>query len=536
LGLRPKGLVVIGLPVAAVLVMAALLVFVANEENQAEAEVTHTLMLQGQVDRVLALNLDTETAVRGYAITRQDAFLEPYWRARSALPGEVARLRDLVRGQPGQLQAMAAVESLTAQRVALSDQTRRLVADSGSSPPADASFRLISLLQQGRATTDALRAQVAGMQAAEKRLLAQKRGRVNGFYHLALVAVTGSMLFGLAGGVLAMLLFTQGVLRKVEHLHENAGRLERGLPLVPLAAGGELGKLGRHLERAAGLLAERSAREAQLAAIVEASDDAIIGKSLDGRIVSWNAGAERTYGYTAAEMIGASTAVLIPPSRSDEMPPLLECIARGEHVPSFQTVRMTKSGSPIDVWVTISPVRDAAGHVVGASTITRDVTEGLAVERALREAQDAYRLIFENANEGMFYTTLDNQTTAVNPALAPDAEPFNRPVSRSMRLYTLHARRVKPKVSNGRCCGLSGTIDHTPAHARERCAHLSAALFEINRMPPGPPNADPGDTYMRSAAHICEVIPTSASCPYGLALVALTALVLLGAARGRRAS
>src|SRR2546421_485882 len=153
------------------------------------------------------------------------------------------------------------------------------------------------------------------------------------------------------------------------------------------------------LEHTAQLLAERSAGVAQLAAIVEASDDAIIGKTLDGRVMTWNSGAERTYGYTADEMIGRSTHALVPPDRPDEMSQLLRRIARGEHIPSFQTVRLTKDGSPIDVSITVSPIRNAAGDVVGASTIARDVTERLAVERALREAQDAYRLIFENANE-----------------------------------------------------------------------------------------------------------------------------------------
>ena len=314
----------VGLPVAAVLVVAVAFVFVAYQGNQAQSAVSHTLMLQAELDRVVSLNVDTETAVRGYMITRQDSFLDPYWKSRSALPAELARLRALVRDQPVLLQGVATLESLTAQRLGTSDEIRKLAATNAVPLPLSERARLISLLQQGKATTDALRTQVDGMQAAENWLLGLRQQRANGFYHLALAAVTASVLFGLAGGVLAMLLFTQGVLRKVEHLDENADRLQRGLPLVPLVAGGELGKLGRHLERAADLLAERSAREAQIAAIVEASDDAIIGKSLDGRIVSWNAGAERTYGYTAAEMIGASTAVLIPPSRSDEMPPLLE--------------------------------------------------------------------------------------------------------------------------------------------------------------------------------------------------------------------
>src|SRR5437899_1038098 len=386
LGLRPKGLVVVGLPVAAVLVVAVAFVFVAYQGNQAQSAVSHTLMLQAELDRVVSLNVDTETAVRGYMITRQDSFLDPYWKSRSALPAELARLRALVRDQPVLLQGVATLESLTAQRLGTSDEIRKLAATNAVPLPLSERARLISLLQQGKATTDALRTQVDGMQAAENRLLGLRQQRANGFYHLALAAVTASVLFGLAGGVLAMLLFTQEVLRKVEHLDENADRLQRGLPLVPLVAGGELGKLGRHLERAADLLAERRAREAQLAAIVDASDDAIIGKSLDGTILSWNAGAERMYGYTAGEMVGASSAALIPPSRSDEMPPLLESIARGEHVPSFQTVRITKSGSPIDIWVTMSPIRDAAGHVVGASTIARDVTERLEVERADRKS------------------------------------------------------------------------------------------------------------------------------------------------------
>jgi len=352
LGLRPKGLVVVGLPVAAVLIVAALFVFVAYQENQAQSQVSHTLMLQVHLDRVVSLNVDTETAVRGYMITREDSFLDTYWKGRSALPDELARLRALLRAQPVLAQGVATLESLTAQRLATSDEIRRLAATNGVPLPLSERARLISLLQQGKVTTDALRAQVAAMQATQNRLLAQQQRSAYGFYHLALAAVIASVLFGLAGGVVAMLLFTQGVLRKVEHLHDNAGRLERGEPLVPLVAGGELGNLAAHLERAADMLAERSAREAQIAAIVEASDDAIIGKSLDGRIVSWNAGAERTYGYTAEEMIGDSSAVLTPPSLSDEMPLLLERISRVSTSRAFRrcesprAARPSTSGSP----------------------------------------------------------------------------------------------------------------------------------------------------------------------------------------------
>ena len=111
-----------------------------------------------------------------------------------------------------------------------------------------------------------------------------------------------------------------------------------------------------------------------LAAIVESSDDAIIGKSLDGVILSWNPAAERMFGYTAAEAVGNPMTFIFPPERLDEEPAILARIFRGERIEHFETVRLRKDGSRIDVSVTISPVRDADGRIVGASKIVRDIT------------------------------------------------------------------------------------------------------------------------------------------------------------------
>ena len=91
-------------------------------------------------------------------------------------------------------------------------------------------------------------------------------------------------------------------------------------------------------------------------------------------MVSWNAGAERIYGYTAEEMIGRSVSILIPSYRPEELPGILEKITRGEGVDDFETVRLRKDGTPVEVSLTISPIRDATGQVVGASTVTRDIT------------------------------------------------------------------------------------------------------------------------------------------------------------------
>jgi PAS domain S-box-containing protein len=119
---------------------------------------------------------------------------------------------------------------------------------------------------------------------------------------------------------------------------------------------------------------QTEAASAYLASIVQFCDDAIIGKTLDGTVVSWNTGAERLYGYSAAEMIGRSISVLVPSHRPAELPEIYDAIRRGEAVDGLDTVRIRKDGTPIEVSLTISPIKDAGGRVVGASTVARDIT------------------------------------------------------------------------------------------------------------------------------------------------------------------
>jgi PAS domain S-box-containing protein len=122
-----------------------------------------------------------------------------------------------------------------------------------------------------------------------------------------------------------------------------------------------------------------------LAAIVDSTDDAVIGKTLDGTIISWNQGAERIYGYTADEVIGQQISILIPRDRSDELPAILARLARGERIDHYLTKRARKNGEVIDVSVTISPVQDQTGKIIGASAIARDVTAHQdATQQALR--------------------------------------------------------------------------------------------------------------------------------------------------------
>src|ERR1700722_15571377 len=129
---------------------------------------------------------------------------------------------------------------------------------------------------------------------------------------------------------------------------------------------------------------EAGASARWLAAIVESSDDAIIGKDLNSIITSWNPGAEKIFGYAAAEVVGTSIMRLIPPDRRNEEVKILETIKRGEKVEHFETQRQTKDGRLIDVAVTVSPIRDDSGRIIGVSKTARDITARKRAESTLQ--------------------------------------------------------------------------------------------------------------------------------------------------------
>jgi PAS domain S-box-containing protein len=148
-------------------------------------------------------------------------------------------------------------------------------------------------------------------------------------------------------------------------------------------------------------------RIAHLAAVVDASSDAIVSKTLTGTITSWNASAERIFGYTAEEIVGRNVRVLIPEERQAEEDEILDRLRRGEFIEHYETVRLAKDGRPIDVSLSISPVRDQAGRIIGASKIARDITSRRQAEDALAAANAKFESVFNQS--GIFAAILDTE-------------------------------------------------------------------------------------------------------------------------------
>lgn len=151
-------------------------------------------------------------------------------------------------------------------------------------------------------------------------------------------------------------------------------------------------------------------------AIIQSSEDAIIGKSLDGVVTTWNPRATTIFGYTAAEMIGQSMLRLFPEDLWHEEEEILERLRRGDKVEHFESIRIRKDGEPINVSVSVSPIRNVRGDIIGASTIARDITRQVSAEAAAREKDEQFRLAIETSTDGFWITDTAGRILEVNKA------------------------------------------------------------------------------------------------------------------------
>jgi PAS domain S-box-containing protein len=204
---------------------------------------------------------------------------------------------------------------------------------------------------------------------------------------------------------------------------------------------------------------------ALLSTLVTSSDDAIISKDFKGTITSWNQGAERLFGYTADEIVGQSIRLLIPPDRQKEEAEILTRLSRGERLEHYETVRRKKNGQLCEISLTVSPIRDAEGRLLGASKIARDITERNRTQRALYESQERWRVTLESIGDAVVATDCSSLVTFANSVALQllgrsKASMIGRPLAESFSIINETTRRsvvspVERVIREGKVVGLA---------------------------------------------------------------------------------
>jgi PAS domain S-box-containing protein len=481
--IRPDSLM-LGIATLILLVMAGMVFRDWVQYRQAGADADHTRGILDSVQRLFSTVQDAETGQRGYLLTGEEKYLDPYYLAIQLASGEMAKLKSLVTRTQDRPEDLTRLRALLDEKLAELHRTIELRRSQGLQAALD-----VVLTDRGKQLMDQIRELCAGMQAREySALIDGSREEENYARQTELVMIAGSLIL-FAFLIAASVATNRAVLAREHSLGE--ARDARDLLDTTLASIGDAviatdaqGRIvfsnptangllragdvaGRSLDEVfrivnehtratvespvtrvlregavVGLanhtiliaqdgteipiddsgapvrgadgkirgtvlvfrdITERKRAEAAtrlLADVVESSDDAIISKDLNGRITSWNKGAERLFGYSAAEMLGQPISVLAPPDRAGEMTAILERIRRGERVEHFASIRQGKDGRLVNVSLTVSPILDASGKIIGASKIARDITERTLAEQAI--AQQADRLARSNANLQQF--------------------------------------------------------------------------------------------------------------------------------------
>lgn len=348
----------VGLVLIALLLIINVLISEWNIDRLVENEhrVLHTEEVLTTLETVLLNITEAETAERGYLITDDHDYLRTYHAALTRTGETLDRLTRLASDDPEQQDRISQLRDRVETRF---DELRQAIAAQQESGFGAA--RIAVSTNRGRQLMNEMRVLVREMKSHEQDSLQQRAAESRrSSYVTHTTDMVGSLLgIGMVG--LAFFLFRRDL----------ANRLR----------------------------AEEATR--RLADIVECSDDAILRKSLDGIIVSWNAGAERLYGYTAAEAIGKPVTMLCPTERVEEVRVQLDRVRQGQHIEHFETTRRRKDGKFVEVSLSISPLIDADGNVVAASAIARDVTERMRLQREVLEiAASEQRRIGQDLHDG----------------------------------------------------------------------------------------------------------------------------------------
>ena len=409
LSLTAKGVLVVAIPVGALLLAMAIFFELQRQTSEAAGWVNHSFEVRAAIRRVITLLVGAETGTRGYLLSHQESFLEPYSNARNELPQEFDGLTKLVADNPAESERLRQVHALADTAMRSWDTLRQAGDGRGASDFG-------RQLEDSRRQMQRLRAELATMQDAEQTLLTERTAAEENAQRRLESFIFAGGIFGLIGGVVAALLFGTSIVRRVRDLEEDARKLAQGIPVETVAGGrDEIGRLSETLSTASRLLVARDQelraaqselesrvreRTAELQAANEQLErsnsvlDAVISNSplaiwsvdLDGNVTFWNAAAARMFGWTEEEVLGQPVPV-IPDDLKLEYEDWLQRFRLGLSMSGVERLRQKKDGRKIDVRIWTAPLRDASGQVTGTIAIDSDVTEQKQLEEQFRSSQ-----------------------------------------------------------------------------------------------------------------------------------------------------
>ena len=385
-----KGLVVVALPLLILLGALVSLYLASNAETRAEADVRRAFAIQRDTYQVHALLAEAAAGVRGFALTREQQFLESYRKAEANIPATMTRLDRAIRDRV----VRRHFEELRDLTVRKREGLRRIVAlaENNARPSTDGA--LTQALKSNKVVLDQMRGAIDNIQRREAVLLEYRQARVEEVRQRFFKLTAISALVGLLGSLAAVYLFSTGIVRRVRTLEGSAERLARGEPLgyMPEETD-EVGRLAQRLGRASALLRAREQQlrdsEERFRLVVDrVRDYGIFALDPGGVVASWNLGAERIKGWTADDILGEHFSRFYPHETRDFMPAQMLDRAREDGAAEDEGWRMRKDGTRFWANVVITALRDTDGTLRGFAKVTRDMTERRATEDALRSARE----------------------------------------------------------------------------------------------------------------------------------------------------
>jgi PAS domain S-box-containing protein len=386
LPLRGKALVVISLPLVILLLSLVLIYTTERQSARAEADVRRVLQVQGDIQAVQTSLAEGAASVRGYLLTRRQDFLPSYLAAIPRIEAAMSRLDANIRDT----EVRAHLDRI---RPLIAGKLAGLEILSQGDMREDASA-LTDVLVENKQMLDSLRLAIGEMRVREDALLAERTAQAAATRQHLLFATVLAACCGLIGAIVAVLLLSRGIVSRVQQVQQAARELASGKPLEPRHQGrDEIGRLGTSLEEASQLLAQRERalrdNEERLRLIIEGVRDyGIFALDPEGRVTSWNAGAERIKGYREAEIVGRNFALFYPPEECPEHPRRALQLATRMGRYEEEGWRQRRDGSRFWANVVITAQYDASGTLRGFSKITRDITERRAADIELRAARE----------------------------------------------------------------------------------------------------------------------------------------------------